>query len=166
MASIYGVSIKNLKHFKDHEGCSICQGDIWLNGKKLGFWSQDSWGGCDHFDFDKKLLHDAVEKYKKSGLCQIEMNGFMDEEILIGDLTNIMLLEKDFKSHAKKGFNSLVSAEFLSGVDGYFSKEKTKEEIEVSKYYREFVEKCNKKSLPEYPVRFHIYTCLEDFNIQ
>lgn len=48
MASLYGVSIKNLKTFKDHEGMIAYQGDIWFNNKKLGLWSQDSWCGSDH----------------------------------------------------------------------------------------------------------------------
>ena len=37
MASINGVSIKGVKKFKDHEGLGIFCGNVYYNGKKLGF---------------------------------------------------------------------------------------------------------------------------------
>lgn len=40
MASINGVSIKAFKKFRGHEGEELYQGNVYYNGKKLGFWSQ------------------------------------------------------------------------------------------------------------------------------
>ena len=55
MVKVYDVTIKNLKSFKDHEGCEIAQGEIWKGKEHLGFWSQDSWGGEDIFEFLKDM---------------------------------------------------------------------------------------------------------------
>ena len=57
MASINGVSIKAFKKFRGHEGEELYQGNVYYNGKKLGFWSQDAHGGiCDNFEFDETVL--------------------------------------------------------------------------------------------------------------
>ena len=48
MASLNGVSIKGLKTFLDHDGCTCYQGNIYLEGKKIGTWSQDYMGGDDN----------------------------------------------------------------------------------------------------------------------
>lgn len=37
MAKINGIELKALKKFKDHEGCTIAQGNLYLGGKKIGF---------------------------------------------------------------------------------------------------------------------------------
>ena len=50
MASIYGVSVKNVKCQTDHEGCAMYSADVWRNGKKLGHWGQNYWCGSGEFD--------------------------------------------------------------------------------------------------------------------
>lgn len=40
MASINGLTIKGLKQFVGHEGETLFQGNLYLNGDKIGFWSQ------------------------------------------------------------------------------------------------------------------------------
>ncbi len=44
MASIKGIEIKNVKTFRGHEYPTNYQGNIYFNGVKKGFWSQDGWG--------------------------------------------------------------------------------------------------------------------------
>ena len=66
MSEINGITIKNLKSFKDHEGCEIYQGNVYYKGKKLGFWSQDSWGGPNDYDFDTSVLDNEIKKYRNS----------------------------------------------------------------------------------------------------
>ena len=56
MASLNGVSLKNLKTYAGHEGEPCMQGSVYYNGKKLGFWSQDGHGGPDRFDFNENEL--------------------------------------------------------------------------------------------------------------
>lgn len=61
------IVIKNVKRFADHEGYAIYRGTVYYKGKRLGKWSMDEWGASDHYDFDKSILDDEVEAYKKSG---------------------------------------------------------------------------------------------------
>ena len=74
MASINGVEVKNVKEIKNNsfEWGSILTGVIYLNGKKLGEWSQDPHGAvCDNFDAGvEKALMPAVlgVKSTKTGI--------------------------------------------------------------------------------------------------
>lgn len=76
MAKIYGVTIKNLLWFRDHEGCEIAQGDIWKGNEELGFWSQDARGGNDIMEFPDRKLSAEVEKFKNSA----HFAGMLDRE--------------------------------------------------------------------------------------
>lgn len=71
MASIKGIEFKNLKDFRGHEGEDLVQGDIYYKGKKVGYYSQDAWGGSDIFDLDYNLpkelrteIYDIVKNYE------------------------------------------------------------------------------------------------------
>ena len=107
MAKLYGVEIKSLKKFFGHEGEPCYQGTVYYNGKKLGAWSNDSWGGPDMFDFNEYIFNDAVETYKQS-LPDNEYKKFTNADIFMGALTELALMEKEFKKYAKKGYKVLV----------------------------------------------------------
>lgn len=76
MVKIYGVTIKNLLWFRDHEGCEIAQGDIWKGKEELGFWSQDARGGNSIMEFPDRKLTAEVEKFKNS----VHFAGMLDRE--------------------------------------------------------------------------------------
>ena len=123
MASINGICVKGIKDFKGHEGEPLCQGNLYLNNKKIGFWSQDSWGGPDHFildqGFDYRLLNDAVKTLnaEKSEMVGPAGNQFLREydlEYLMIDLLDLNYDEKAFKNAVKKGYSAIVVA-----TDGY-----------------------------------------------
>lgn len=56
MASIKGIELKNIIDFRGHEGEELTQGDVYYKGQKVGYYSQDAWGGCDIFDLDWQNL--------------------------------------------------------------------------------------------------------------
>ena len=104
MATINGVTIKNLKTFRGHDGETLAQGSIYLNGKRLGFWSQDSWGGPDQFDFDESVLKDACKNFKDGFPKDYRYLEVCDEaDVFLGDL-----LKKQLKSYFKKGYKNAV----------------------------------------------------------
>lgn len=76
MAKVYGIHIKNLLWFRDHEGCEIAQGDIWKGNEELGFWSQDARGGNDIMEFPEQKLSAEVERFKNS----VHFAGMLDRE--------------------------------------------------------------------------------------
>lgn len=92
MVKVYDVTIKNLKSFKDHEGCEIAQGEIWKGKEHLGFWSQDSWGGEDIFEFPEEKLADEVTEFKASN----HFNNLLDREASADDQKTRKDIEKYF----------------------------------------------------------------------
>ena len=117
MEKVYDVTIKNLKSFKDHEGCEIAQGEIWKGKEHLGFWSQDSWGGEDIFEFSKEKLADEVAKFKASNhfnnlldreasaddqKTRKDIEKYFDEEMFIYEILHRMRVAKLYKKVCKK----------------------------------------------------------------
>ena len=52
VVSINGISLKNMVKFRGHEEETLYQGDLCLGEQKIGFWSEDSWGGPDNIILD------------------------------------------------------------------------------------------------------------------
>lgn len=118
MASINGVTIKSLKTFKDRDGEDCYQGTVYLNGRKLGFWSQEGNGSvCDNYDFDKKLLEEPFLMWKNY-LQDYHLYDYLDLEGFLHVLANLMDLEKSIKSNIKKGYKYITYS--FSALDGYW----------------------------------------------
>lgn len=63
--SIFGIQVKGVKTKQGREGEYYC-GNVYYNGKKLGFWSQDPYGCiADNFEFDTRQLDEALNKYRE-----------------------------------------------------------------------------------------------------
>ena len=57
--------LKGLKQFKGHEGEPLMQSNIYFNGKKVGSWSDDSWGGEMRIIFENKDIQDKFVEFSK-----------------------------------------------------------------------------------------------------
>ena len=119
MASINGISVKKLTHFLGHEGEDLYQGSLYLNNKKIGFWSQDSWGGPDRFLLDskygEKLLNDAVialnpDKAIHSSTHEKSYTVPYDLELLLNDYLALKEDEKAFQTAVKSGYKGVLIA--------------------------------------------------------
>ena len=103
MAKFHGFEIKSMKTFEGHEGpCS--QGNVYLNGKKLGFWSNDSWGGEDHFSFSTRELDRLVAEQVPE--CSIDCGDTVipaDTSMVLAHLSDMKETEKAWKKEDKKG---------------------------------------------------------------
>ena len=124
MAKIKGIELKNVKEFRGHEGEILEQGDVYYKGKKVGFWSQDGWGGCDNFNLDYNLdkdlkveINNILNNYQGNILFKgiddlyrekynikfnYEHKGY---ECLFEDLIQLREHESLYKKYSKK-FNS------------------------------------------------------------
>ena len=118
MASLNGVTIRNFKGFKGHEGEPLWQGSVYHNGRKLGFWSQDAHGGCDNYDFNSKLLDYPTFAWK-SGLKGTKYYEYLDSDSFLGLVCAIMELEKEYKKAEKKGYPAACIG--INLADGYWS---------------------------------------------
>lgn len=133
MASINSVTIKSLNGFIGMEG-EAWQGNVYIDGKKAGFWSQDTNGAiCDTFDFDTSALSKkASEWYAKNppvdtiavyraGKDHVDMANLPRKapsndillECFMDDLLNLSLHEKDYKKNVRKGYPVTGYIDFL-----------------------------------------------------
>ena len=113
MATIYGFSIKKLKTFMGREG-EGCQGEIYYNGKKVGWYNNSADGGMADIDFDgdwerrrqmEGVLKEATRKY----YTQFPLTGELadlepDEELFMDSLVEFTMDEKEFKKYQKDGY--------------------------------------------------------------
>ena len=104
MTSINGISIKSVKTFRDHEGAPIAQGNVYLNNKKIGFWSQDSWGGPDIFEDCEDVIQEQAKTFAKGYPKDRKYSSFQDSpEIFMCNLLELTENEKEYKKFAKAG---------------------------------------------------------------
>lgn len=107
MASINNLMVKNVVNFRGREG-DASQGDIYLSGKKLGFWSQDGNGGEDTFEFDENLLKELAEKYKESLSDNFILKKYFDVSMLILQVIELNDFEAIFEKKCKGNGNILI----------------------------------------------------------
>lgn len=100
MASLNGVSIKNMKSFRTHEG-PMWQGSLYLNNIKIGVWSNDSTGGEDIFDLYREQ-YDTDKLIKELVRLKPECR-YLAEEVFMMELVELTLLEKEYKKIKKQG---------------------------------------------------------------
>lgn len=146
MASINGISLKNVRTFPDHEGCRIAGGDVWYNGKKLGHWQQDYYCGPDNYDFDERVLQKEVDAYKQSDLVKEEYRDVVGLGCLLEDLLHLKERETICKRYFKKGSRTVV---FFS--DGYhftyFWTPKDKESALTCDFFKKTLAECQESFL-------------------
>jgi hypothetical protein len=161
MASINGIEIKNLKSFLGHGGEPLSQGNIYFNGKKVGFWTQDSHGGPDIYDFDTSIVDSVVESYKNTDDVSDEFKKIFNLDMLLYDLMFLIDDEKTYKKITKKGNTVLITVS-----DGYrYIYASFKDKDSLSQYKEEFINDATSKCFQGEPLRIKTYSSLDDFNI-
>lgn len=57
-----GYWLRGIKNFKGHEGEPLIQASVYKDGKRIGFYSDDSWGGPPQLhEFSKQDLEDFTD---------------------------------------------------------------------------------------------------------
>lgn len=121
MAKIKGFELKNVKTFRGHEGEELQQANVYYKGKKIGYYSQDSWGGCDIFNIDydistelKEEIDNITNNYvgniifkKLDDLWRKEQNvsfkyDHIGYEYLFEDLLQLIYHEQLYKEYSKR----------------------------------------------------------------
>lgn len=166
MASINGISIKGLKAFRDHEGATIYQGNVYYRGKKLGFWSQDSWGGCDNYDFKEIMLNEEVDRFRNSSMVEPQYKAIANLDILLYELVKLMDIEKAYKKAIKKGYKTYVEAFDGYHCRGYYTKDTNPKAIRDTEFYAKFVDDCKKVMFKDWDGKVGIYTSPDDFIVE
>lgn len=155
MASIKGISIKNVKTFRGVEYPENYQGNIYFNGIKKGFWSQDSWGGPDRFEFDTKELDEvAKEFYGPDSIYGLDC--LLYEILVLADY------EKQYKKAVKAGYASIVVM-----TDGYKESyikvpQDTDKDV-ILKRCDKYIKDFEKASKYKDKIKTLVFTDLKDF---
>lgn len=104
------LTMKKVTKFKGHEGESLYQGDVYYQGKKVGFLSEGDWGGPPILRIESKVAKDAVDKFfSAQPKVKVEFEGAelleckYDEESFVGDILACALFSKDVEKEKKKG---------------------------------------------------------------
>jgi len=114
MASIKGISIKKRTKFKGHEGEPCTQGDLYIDGKPVGSYSDSSHMGPTDIDIKadfNELFNTRIKEYftehpDPEGLAYLE-----DADIFLEILNDLIDMEARFKRITKKGYSAI-------GIDG------------------------------------------------
>ena len=114
MTKINGVQIKNLKFFIDHEGLLTPQGDVWIDGKKQGFWSQGYMCDEDYFDFDTTLLDERAKEYQKGFSHDYHYYPYINASVMLEQITFVMDVEKKYKAFSRKNASHMYM--FTNGI--------------------------------------------------
>lgn len=155
MASIMGIELKNVKTFRGQEYPTNYHGNVYYNGKKQGFWSQDGWGGPDRYEFNTKIL-DAIAKsyYGK--------DSYYDLDCLLGEILTLRDYESIYKKAIKAGYTSVVI--MSDGFkESYIKIPRIKDKTEILKQCDPFIKRFTKESKYKDKIKISVFTDLEDF---
>lgn len=137
MAKIYGIELKNIKNFVGHEGLAF-QANVYLNGKKVGFYSQDGWGGSGWLEADKEnreKITDVINKYYKDnpqidsfkvfqmtpdefrrnrdkGTLPKATTTFEPIDTFMWELHELKTTESEWKKGVKQGYKAIVVVKY------------------------------------------------------
>lgn len=110
MATINGITIKNVKSFSGIE-YPVCHECTVYNGtKRIGSYCEDQWGGSGHFSPSSLYneLKPFAEKYK-SGCKESKYYDLQgDPEIFISRLLMLYDYQKVYRQNVKKGYTTTL----------------------------------------------------------
>lgn len=139
MAKINGLELRELRTFKDHEDFDIYQGDIYLEGIKIGCFSDDYMNGPKHIKLVPELdyvklnnkiveinqgLEDPWPKSKSIAHDQRPWGNIFKDfclELIIEDLIMLQMWENDFHKLKKKDKDITLVIVTDGDTDYYYS---------------------------------------------
>ena len=101
-ASIRGLEIRNMRRFLGHEQEELYQGNIYYTGKKVGWYSDDAWGGCSIIDVQKahrEIIENIAKVYLAKKYPKEEF--LWSADILLGEIIELTLNAKFFEKQQK-----------------------------------------------------------------
>ena len=165
MAKINGVEMKAIKSFPDHEGCECAYASIYIDGKRVGRWSQDSWGGPDNYEGFEDAIINKAKAFKEGCPKDAEYYDFLDNpDIFMGHLLELSEDEKRYKKYLKDGYTTvlMISDGYHCSMVAYRGK-MTLSEIESR--FPDTVKKMREGMYKNVKPKERLYTSLDDFSV-
>ncbi len=126
MASILGFQIKNIVKFQGREGQG-CQGDIYYNGKKVGWYNDMADGGMADIEFWQNGKHNkdicavfdkaVTDYFKRFPLTGLMKDMDPDGEMFMIALVELTEFEAKYKFYIQTGRSYFVTFEDKSGFE-------------------------------------------------
>jgi hypothetical protein len=93
-----GYSVKGIKIHKGHEGEDCIQCSVYKDGKRIGLFSEDDWGGPARLHFKNQNDEQELREFAKKFLKETYSESY---HIFINNICNERLLRDDFKKKCK-----------------------------------------------------------------
>lgn len=106
-----GTSGNFVKTHRGHEGEPLRQGNIYIDNKKVGFYSDGDWGGPAEVHFDNAGATAMFEERMTAYYAE-NPSDFEGAEWFFADVLELVELEKIYKKNAKKGLPITAVFEF------------------------------------------------------
>ena len=109
MAEVKGLTLKKVTKFKGHEGEPCRQGDIYLDGAKIGYYSDDFMMGPCTIDFVSREMEDTVKKLCAEFYAEYPNERWFTEhepdlDEFMQKVISYMDYEAEYKRYVKRGF--------------------------------------------------------------
>ena len=101
-ASIRDLEIRNMKRFLGHEQEELYQGNIYYKGKRIGWYSDDAWGGCSIIDVEKahrEIIENIAKVYLAKKYPKHEF--LWSADILFSEIIELTINAKFFEKQQK-----------------------------------------------------------------
>lgn len=164
MATINGITIKSYKTFRGIEYPVCREANIWKNGKKIGTFTEDSWGGeADMTDGLEEAVKASALQYQTACKGSKYYEYEADAEVFISHILTLVEYEKIYKDICKKGFPFVL----FVGNDIKYHAWGFKKEFDYhdEKKLHSTVKEAIKKEFPKGNYIMWSYSSEADFNI-
>ena len=113
MATINGITVKSYREFSGIEYPTIRECTVWKDGKKIGTYREDEWGGESHFSEGlEDIIHPSALQFQ-SGCDRKDYEDNAD--MFMTHLLTLAEYEKIYKANCKKGHPYTL----FIGTNGY-----------------------------------------------
>lgn len=162
MASICGINIINRKSFKDHEGIICYQGELYLSGTRIGFWSDDYMGspwGCLKMEpgYSEAKLKEAVRRERRADERDISDEMDISFELLMKDLNYLENMEDLYKEAKASGYIGVLVSTDGFHMD-YWRIPAGYQGTDILKEYKEELEKSHRQFFKNGKIEDKYYT--------
>lgn len=179
MARINNLSLKKVHKFVGQEG-NMYQGNLYLGSKKIGFWSQDGYGGADWYDLEPNISLEKlktivdnlnatkreyfdIQNHETGEVKRMTMPYSLDSVMI--DLLELNNIEKNYKDFTSDGYDGvLYTHSCYIGYNIPINYSHIEDKSNIGKFIA-FILRHKEKDTSQFIKNYRIYLKKEDFDI-
>ena len=163
VASINGISLRSIKSTKDHDGITIYNAAVYVDGKRSGTWAQSYYSNNDQYEPEglygtiKERAGRFAQGFPK-GSWQAPVAG--EPDVFMGALRELAYDEKIYKKIASSGYPTVVFVQDRT----HYSAEGYTESLEEVKTNPDILEKLT-DGFSKSKLRVYCHDSLKSFDV-